>query len=69
MNSQEIIKTENKNRTSWAIYTRTYRYGSPGDNYIGAISDNRDPETIAHEICKNTKRKRYEVKIGAIIIL
>lgn len=66
---KEMIKAGNEHRTKWAVYTRHYRYGSPGDSYVGTITDNRVPEDIAKEICKRSRRKHFEVKIGAIIIL
>lgn len=69
MTVQEMVEAGNKGRTGWAIYTRHYRYGSPGDKYVGSIRDRRTSKDIAEEICRLTKRNRYEIKIGAIIIL
>lgn len=68
MSVLEMIREGNKNRTKWAIYTRHYRYGIPGDMYVGTIEDSRSPEDIAKDICVGAKRQRFDIKIGAIII-
>ena len=69
MDVNEIITENNKNRTTWAVYTRHTKYGLIGDRYVGTIQDSRIPEEIAREICVKSKRKNYDIKIGAIIIL
>ena len=68
MSVLEMIREGNKSRTKWAIYTRLYRNGIPGDTYVGTIEDSRPPEDIAKDICVRSKRQRFDIKIGAIII-